>query len=201
MSLLRGLYNPGEGSTLSVDGYTYPFDTINESCTLFPQEPEIFENTIAYNITLGLPCAEDEMRKVCEIAHFNEVIQQMPDGLLTNITEKGVNLSGGQKQRLALARGILAAKDSQVILLDEPTSSIDPKTESRIYERLFSAFSDKVVVSSIHRLHLLDQFDYIYILEKGKVIDEGSFDHLLECSEVFKIMWGHQRGQSLRMVG
>ena len=200
MSVLRGLYAPGNEVKVAVDGAFFPMDSVNESATLFPQEPEIFENTIKYNITLGLPCHDEELKRVCEIAHLNEVINQMPEGLQTDIREKGVNLSGGQKQRLALARGVLAAKESDVILLDEPTSSIDPKTEYRIYERLFRAFSDKVVISSIHRLHLLENFDYIYILEKGKIIDEGSFDHLLTFSDVFKSMWSHQNGQVIQMT-
>jgi ATP-binding cassette subfamily B protein len=200
MSVLRGLYAPKEDSEVKVDGVPYFMDSINESATLFPQEPEIFENTIRYNITLGLPCKDDEIKRVCEIAHLSEVISQMPEGIMTDIREKGVNLSGGQKQRLALARGVLAAKESDIILLDEPTSSIDPKTEYQIYERLFKAFRDKVVISSIHRLHLLDNFDYIYILDKGKIIDEGSFEQLLSTSEVFKSMWSHQKGQVLQMT-
>jgi ATP-binding cassette, subfamily B, bacterial len=200
MSVLRGLYAPGKEARVTVDGESFTMESINHSTTLFPQEPEIFENTIRYNITLGLPCHDEEIKRVCEIAHLNEVINQMPEGLLTDIREKGVNLSGGQKQRLALARGILAAKESDIILLDEPTSSIDPKTEYHIYERLFRAFNDKVVISSIHRLHLLDNFDYIYILEKGNIIDEGSFDHLLTYSEVFKSMWNHQTGQVIQMT-
>ena len=182
-----------------MDGKPFSIDSLNESVTLFPQEPEIFENTIRYNITLGLPCKDEEIKRVCEIAHLNEVINQMPEGLMTDIREKGVNLSGGQKQRLALARGVLAAKDSNIILLDEPTSSIDPKTEYHIYERLFKAFSDKVVISSIHRLHLLENFDYIYIMDKGKIIDQGSFDQLLSNSDVFKSMWSHQNGQVFQM--
>ncbi len=200
MSVLRGLYAPGKGATVCVDGEQFTMDTVNRSATLFPQEPEIFENTIRYNITLGLPCNDEELRRVCEIAHLNEVIGMMPEGYLTDIREKGVNLSGGQKQRLALARGVLAASESDIILLDEPTSSIDPKTEYRIYERLFRAFDDKVVISSIHRLHLLEHFDYVYILEKGKIINEGSFDHLLTYSEVFKSMWNHQTGQVIQMT-
>jgi len=103
-----------------------------------------------------------------------------------------VNLSGGQKQRLALARGVFAARDSELILLDEPTSSVDPKTEMRIYERMFEAFSDKVVVSALHRLHLLPKFDYIYVLDKGEVIDEGTLPELLERSVAFRELWKHQ---------
>jgi ATP-binding cassette, subfamily B, bacterial len=179
LSVLRGLYAAQAGINIQIDGSEYTVETLHEKVTQFPQEPEIFENTIEYNITMGLPATEEEIRKACEIAGFNEVISQLPDGLKTDIKEKGVNISGGQKQRLALARGILAAKDSEVILLDEPTSSVDPKTEAIIYERLFSFFREKAFVSSMHRLHLLDQFDYIYILEKGKIIDEGTFDELI----------------------
>ncbi|MBS1562773.1 MAG: ABC transporter ATP-binding protein [Bacteroidetes bacterium] len=196
LSLLRGLYMPGGEAELRIDGVSYPIDTIHNAVTLFPQEPEIFENTLAYNVTLGLPCSEDEIRRVCEIAHFGEVVRQLPAGLETDIKEKGVNLSGGQKQRLALARGILAAKDSQLVLLDEPTSSVDPTTEMRIYQNLFRTFAGKAVISSIHRLHLLEQFDYIYILEKGRIIDEGSFEQLMANSVTFKTMWDHQNGRS-----
>lgn len=198
LSLLRGLYTPTEAAELRIDGVRYPVDMVHTSVTLFPQEPEIFENTLAYNVTMGLPCTEEEVRRVCDIAHFTDVIRQLPEGLATDIKEKGVNLSGGQKQRLALARGILAAKDSQLVLLDEPTSSVDPVTEARIYQNLFKAFAGKAVVSSIHRLHLLDQFDYIYILDKGVIVDEGSFGQLLAGSAVFKEMWEHQAGSAFQ---
>lgn len=199
LSLMRGLYTPAQQTDFKIDGIQYPLDILNESATLFPQEPEIFENTLAYNVTLGLPCSDDEIMKVCEIAQLTEVINQMPEGLLTDIREKGVNLSGGQKQRLALARGVLAAKDSQLILMDEPTSSVDPKTEQLIYERLFKTFSDKAIISSIHRLHLLDQFDYIYLLDKGKIKDEGTFEQLLSDSEAFNQLWDHQKTQVIQM--
>jgi len=112
--------------------------------------------------------------------------------LQTNIAEKGVNLSGGQKQRLALARGIFAARDSDIILLDEPTSSVDPKTELKIYEKLFEEFKDKVVISSLHRLHLLRHFDYIYVMQNGQIAAEGSLPGLLKESDIFRELWKHQ---------
>jgi ABC-type multidrug transport system fused ATPase/permease subunit len=161
--------------------------------TLFPQEPEIFENTILYNITLGLPISREEVMKVCEEAQFVDVLNKLPEGLDTFIQEKGVNLSGGQKQRLALARGILAARNSDIILMDEPTSSVDPRTEKLIYTSMFETFRGKAVISSLHRLHLLTQFDYIYILRNGQVVDEGTFDHLNRYSLVFQEMWVHQK--------
>ena len=212
LSLLRGLYLPEPGMEIEVDPNPAPnrdpspnpnhnpnpdsrawLDRLNEAVTLFPQEPEIFENTLAYNITLGLPFTEEEILQVCESAHFTEVIKQLPQGLESDIREKGVNLSGGQKQRLALARGILAARDSALVLLDEPTSSVDPRTEALIYEGLFKAFADKAIISSIHRLHLLPHFDYIYVLHQGRVVAEGSFNHLRNNSPVFQDLWRHQQ--------
>lgn len=193
LSVLRGLYPPSPGSNVMVDGTpSHKFESISTTTTLLPQEPEIFENTILYNITLGLPFPEEEVWKVCEEAHFADVLLTLPQGLHTHMQEKGVNLSGGQKQRLALARGILAARHSDIILMDEPTSSVDPKTEVTIYHNIFKAFEGKVVISSLHRLHLLTHFDYIYIMKNGAVIDEGSFEDLKRYSLVFKEMWDHQ---------
>lgn len=193
LSLLRGLYNPEASMQLLVDGKRFTLATINETVTLFPQEPEIFENTIAYNITLGLPFSDEEIMEVSESAHFTDVIHHLPKGLESDIREKGVNLSGGQKQRLALARGILAARESELVLLDEPTSSVDPKTEAMIYQKMFSAFANKALISSMHRLHLLYQFDYIYVLKQGRIVAEGTFEYLREHSPVFQELWKHQK--------
>lgn len=195
LALLRGLYEPEQSTILTVDGGPLPLATLNESVTLFPQEPEIFENTIEYNVTLGLPFSAEEVLAVCESAHFSEVVNMLPQGLASDIREKGVNLSGGQKQRLALARGILAARDSQVILLDEPTSSVDPKTEAMIYDKMFAAFADKAIISSMHRLHLLPQFDYIYVLSHGRVVAEGTFHYLRYNSTAFQELWKHQENK------
>ena len=193
LALLRGLFQPQSKSHIKIDGSKIAdFETIANSVTLLPQDPEIFENTILYNITLGLEFGEDEITKACRAAQFERVVQNLPHGFSTHIQEKGVNLSGGQKQRLALARGVLAAKTSDLVLLDEPTSSIDPRTERNIYENLFECFKDKTVISSLHRLHLLHYFDYVYILKDGFVVDSGTFDELRRYSLVFKELWDHQ---------
>lgn len=80
-----------------------------------------------------------------------------------------MNLSGGQKQRLALARGLLFAKDKEVILLDEPTSSVDQENEVAIYQSIFEMYSDKLIVSSVHKLNLLPLFDYAVYFKEGRV--------------------------------
>lgn len=200
LALLRGLYTPEPGVAATADRlHAVAFSDISGMVTLFPQEPEIFENTIQYNITLGLPFSEEDIRQVCDTAHFSDVILKLPQGLESHIQEKGVNLSGGQKQRLALARGILAARSSQLVLMDEPTSSVDPRTELLLYQKLFKTFSDKAVVSSLHRLHLLPLFDYIYVMEGGRIVEEGSFEYLRLQGSLFKELWQHQaeRGEAL----
>jgi ATP-binding cassette subfamily B protein len=193
LALLRGLYQPENGAKVTVDGrQDAAIEMLADQVTLFPQDPEIFENTIAYNITLGLPFEESDIMQVCETAHFADVVGKLSKGLESSIQEKGVNLSGGQKQRLALARGILAARASDIVLLDEPTSSIDPKTEAMIYDKMFVEFSDKAVISTLHRLHLLTKFDYVYLLQNGHLIDEGTFAQLRQNSPAFKELWQHQ---------
>src|SRR5205085_6560755 len=96
LSVLRGLYPAQPGIDIRIDGTDFPIETLHEKVTQFPQEPEIFENTIAYNVTMGLPATDEEIRHACEMASFNEVVDQMANGLQTDIKEKGVNLSGGQ---------------------------------------------------------------------------------------------------------
>lgn len=191
LALIRGLYAPEPGCELRVDGEIAEWAELNEAATLLPQEPEIFENTIRYNITLGLPLSEDELNHAVRAAHFEEVVAQLPKGLESSIQEKGVNLSGGQRQRLALARGLLAARGAGVVLLDEPTSSVDPKTELRIYEKLFRSFEDKAVVSALHRLHLLRHFDWVYVMKQGRIVEEGTFADLRERGGEFAELWRH----------
>lgn len=196
LALTRGLFSPQQGSVFTDDHHAETFQTLANSVTLLPQDPEIFENTIAYNITLGLNFEQYEIMEACEAAQFDSVVKKLPNGFATNIQEKGVNLSGGQKQRLALARGILAARSSDIVLLDEPTSSIDPRTERKIYENLFAAFEGKTVISSLHRLHLLHYFDYVYILKDGHIVERGTFDELRRTSLVFKELWDNQTAEN-----
>jgi ATP-binding cassette, subfamily B, bacterial len=193
LAVMRGLYPPAPGFEVRLDDHLWAdWAAISEVVTLFPQEPEIFENTIRYNITLGLPFSDEEVMAVCDTAHFSEVVAMLPKGLDSSIQEKGVNLSGGQKQRLALARGILAARTGDIVLLDEPTSSVDPKTEALIYDRLFAEFADKAIVSSLHRLHLLTKFDYVYVMQQGRVVEQGTFEYLRAEGPVFRELWEHQ---------
>ncbi len=192
MKVLRGLYSNSKGSIRVQNRVFDNLQPLEDVTTLFPQEPEIFDNTIRYNITLGLPIDEETLEAVCEVAHLSEVVKHLPEGMELKLNEKGAKLSGGQRQRLALARGILAAKSSEIILLDEPTSSVDLKTEALIYAKLFREFRDKVIVCSVHRLDLLKHFDYIYLLDNGSIVGEGTFASLGKENQHFQNLWSHR---------
>ncbi len=189
LSLMRGLYEPQEGK-ICCDGKILKngFEKLKKSVTLIPQEPEIFNNTIKYNITMDLPTKKSNIDEVVSMAQFQKVIERLDKGLNTNVLEKGVSLSGGEKQRLALARGLLAAKKSEIILLDEPTSSVDSLNEKKIHENIFKKFRNKTIMSSIHRLHLLENFDYIYMFEKGEIVAEGTLNNIKKNPK-FEYVW------------
>jgi ATP-binding cassette, subfamily B, bacterial len=189
LRVLAGLY-AAERARFSVDGAPRPdLAHLGGIVTLAPQDPEIFEGSIGHNLTLGIAYDDDAIERACDLAVFTPVIEALPSGLATNIAERGLNLSGGQKQRLALARAILAARDSSLLLLDEPTSNLDPATEARVYGNLFAAMPECCIVSSIHRLHLLDRFDRIVLMDEGAVIDSGSAAELMERAPRFRELW------------
>lgn len=190
LKILRGLYAPKQGN-ISLDRKTlkYGIEMMSEHIALIPQDPEIFSTTIKENITMGVEHSLATIKKFADMARFTEVAERLPHKWDSSIVEKGVNLSGGEKQRLALARGLMACTDKSIILLDEPTSSIDMKNEAMIYQNIFKTFKDKTVISSIHRLHLLHLFDVIYFFKDGKIIASGSFQELLTSSPPFQMLW------------
>ena len=189
LSLLRGLHE-ADSASVYCDGKKMKNGLMHiyEYCTLIPQEPEIFNDTIEYNITLGVQVDRKQIEKVTAMANLSELISRLENGLKTSVLEKGVSLSGGEKQRLALARGLLAAQDSQFLLLDEPTSSVDVENELQIYQNIFNVFNDKVIISAVHSLHLLKNFDYVYMFKDSRIIAEGNFPVMLE-DENFKVLW------------
>ncbi len=158
-----------DNHVVDIDGVRSRIENIKDITMLIPQEPELFSNTIRENITLGVPFEEKMITDTLELVRMKETIESLPEGLESKIFEKGVNLSGGQKQRLALARGLLFAKDKEILLLDEPTSSVDQDNEMAIYSKIFENFSDKIIVSSIHKRNLLHLFDYVVTFEKGRI--------------------------------
>jgi ABC-type multidrug transport system fused ATPase/permease subunit len=150
---------------------------LRASATLVPQDAEVLDGTLAENLALcathaGAP-SESEYSRVMDAACVSDFVATDAEGLNTAVAERGANWSGGQRARIALARGMLAAADSRLVLFDEPTASLDARTEARIYDNIFAALKDSCVVSSIHRLHLLDRFDEVIVMHEGRVVAQG----------------------------
>ena len=120
---------------VEIDGTASRIENIKDITMLIPQEPELFSNTIRENITLGVPFSEKDINEILELVNMKVTVEDLPEGIESKIFEKGVNLSGGQKQRLALARGLLFANSKEILLLDEPTSSVDQDNELAIYSQ------------------------------------------------------------------
>lgn len=170
------------------------FGAIKSQIALVPQNSDIFAASIFENITAWEEYDMEMVRKYSDLACFTGVAEKLPKKWQSVINERGVNLSGGERQRLALARGLLFACEDKlepksIVLLDEPTSSVDVATEIEIHKNVFDALSNKTIVESVHRLHLLPMFDRIYFFENGKVIISGTFGELLQNSKEFQEMW------------
>lgn len=131
----------------------------------------------------------NQINDAVNLSCFSNVLTTLPNGLNTDIREKGLNLSVGQKQRLALARGLFAARFSSLILMDEPTSSIDLPTERKILSGIISSFPAKTMIISLHRLHLLPQFDRIIMLDQGKIVANGTVSELINNPGPVRNLW------------
>jgi ABC-type multidrug transport system fused ATPase/permease subunit len=189
LALIRGLYPPKSVQVyVNSKKLKHGLRQLYESVTLIPQDPEIFNSTVEDNITMETEVNNKELNVAINLAQFRSVLERLPHGLQTNVMEKGVSLSGGEKQRLALARGILAAKNSPILLMDEPTSSVDAMNEQKINENIFSVFKEKTIIATIHRLHLLRYFDYIYFFDHGRIVAEGNLEQMLNYPD-FKTLW------------
>jgi ABC-type multidrug transport system fused ATPase/permease subunit len=198
LKVIRDLYHPEE-LVLSVDGekVTQGFGGISRAISLVPQSPEIFANTILANITMGAEYDLDFVRHFTRLACFTDVVENLPKKFDSSLNEKGVNLSGGQQQRLALSRGLLASHDKAILLLDEPTSSLDALTELMVYQNIFEEFEDKTVISTVHQLHLLPLFDRICVFEKGRIIASGNLSELQSSCPKFADLWeARQKAQN-----
>ena len=159
--------------------------------TLIPQEPEIFADTIRFNVAMGIEARDAEILWSLERARFAPVLKRLSKGLETNIAEKGVSLSGGEKQRLAVARGLFFVNESEseIVLLDEPTSSVDIYNERLIYQALLKEFRELCVLSAIHKFNLLPLFDEVLVFAHGELVERGSVDELLATDGEFVRLW------------
>ena len=148
------------------------------------QNPFLFHDSIAANLRLARPEAtDDELAAALRLAHLDEFVQSLPKGLETPVGEEAARLSAGQAQRLALARAFL--KDPQILILDEPTSNLDPEQETLVEASLRELMRDRTVITIAHRLNTVFQADKIVVLEKGRLVEAGSHRDLLAQGGIY----------------
>ena len=203
IKLIMRLYDPDEGEIL-LDGVNikkYDVEEYRRKIGTVFQDFKIFAATVKENVLLDLAenGRDDNVQTAIEKSGFAERLETLSDGLQTNLTtefeENGVNLSGGEGQKLAVAR--VFYKDANLIILDEPSSALDPIAEYHLNHSMLTAAENKSVVFISHRLSTTRIADRIYMLEKGRIIEEGSHAELLERKGKYAEMWRVQAGQYL----
>ncbi len=180
MSLIPRFYDPTAGRILldGRDARTLHLDDLRRNIGLVFQESFLFSNTIAANIAFGHPEATPaQIEKAARIAAAHEFIMRLPKGYDTLLGESGNSLSGGQRQRLAIARAVLL--EPAILLLDDPTAAIDSETEHEIFEALDRAIAGRTTFIVAHRLSTLRRADFIIVLERGRIVQQGTHEELM----------------------
>ena len=184
--LLPALLRPTEGRLL-VDGKEPDADDLvslrNQVAFVF-QETSVFNDSIANNIRMGRTDASlDDVKEAARVAGAAEFIDSMPDGYETNLGKAGAKLSVGQKQRIAIARALVSNKP--ILILDEPTAALDPKTELQLVQNLRSAREGRIVLVVAHRLSTIRSADRIYVMEEGTIVESGSHGDLMDLDGIY----------------
>ena len=181
INLLVGLLYPQTGEIL-IDGKKLSINNLNswrKNIGLVSQETVLFNDTLINNITLGMK-ERITRKKINEIlirSGCNEFIEDLPNGIETNIGESGIKLSGGQQQRIALARCLIS--NPQILILDEATSNLDIQTEKLIIKNIYEFKRNKIIFSIAHRLETILNSDKIIHIDEGKLIGFDSFKKIL----------------------
>ena len=168
--------------------------SLRDAVAYVPQEPLLFHRTLSENISYGkLDATPEEIIAVAKKAHAHEFIIELSDGYDTLVGERGVKLSGGQRQRVAIARAML--KDAPILVLDEATSALDSESEALIQDALWKLMEGRTALVIAHRLSTIAHMDHIIVLEKGKILEEGSHSDLIQIKNgLYAKLWTQQSG-------
>ena len=193
LNLIPRLYDPFTGD-IKIDGqsiYNVNLNSLRKNISIVSQDTTLFDDTVINNIRYAnLDASDKEIYEAAELAYATEFISNLKDKFNTMIGENGVRLSGGEKQRLSIARAIL--KKTKIILLDEATSSLDAETENKIQKAIIHLTKDKTSLIIAHRLSTILNADKIFVINEGKVVDQGDHESLLNNSKIYKNFYEKQ---------
>ncbi|WP_404418444.1 ABC transporter ATP-binding protein [Marinospirillum sp.] len=194
IDVLLGLIQPQQGH-LEVDGKALQGDQLRSwqnNVGFVPQAIFLADASIKENIAFGIPPEEidlDRIRKAAQMAHLDELLERLSDGLETRVGERGIQLSGGQRQRIGIARALY--DDAEVLVLDEATSALDGITEKLVMDAIHDFSGKKTIIMIAHRLATVKACNCIYLLEHGRVVDQGTYEELVKKNANFQKMADH----------
>lgn len=190
VDVLLGLLEPQSG-TVSVDGVDVfkHLSAWQKTIGYIPQSIYLSDDSIRKNIAFGLPddkIEEEKISRAIASAQLSELIESLPEGIDTLIGEGGVRLSGGQRQRIGIARALY--HDPEILIMDEATSALDNQTERKVMEQVEQLKEGRTIIMIAHRLSTVKNADILFLMDHGKLIQQGTYDDLLLHSETFKMM-------------
>jgi ABC-type multidrug transport system fused ATPase/permease subunit len=195
VKLLLGLYPVREG-TVEVEGRpvgAYALTQLRSMMAYVPQDAYLFDGTIEENIRYGRPDAtHEQVVDAARAANAHDFIAAQPDGYDTRVGERGARLSGGQRQRIAIARALI--KDAPILLLDEATSALDSESEELVQGALEVLMRGRTTVAIAHRLSTVENADTIYVIDGGRVVDEGRHEALVGRDNLYTKLYALQFG-------
>lgn len=201
VSLLLGFYRP-EAGVLRLDGRDVrelTLESLRRQIAIVTQETMLFDGTIGSNILYGSPeHSEERLASAVQAAHVAEFVERLPRGLDTPVGERGARLSGGQRQRIAIARALY--KDAPILVLDEATSSLDSVSERLVQEATENLARNRTSIVIAHRLSTVENADRIYVLNEGRIVEEGRHAELIERDGLYTRLYQSQQLEDQRVA-